>query len=130
MSLMIQGMNMPKQSIVKTDIGKLKLWAIRDERFNRYNQFGAAVVPCDLRFAHDGTITIDILGKKYPVVDVPSHHGDLISRDKLIRTLHKEFCYNKVSDNCLRKGGCLNCMLYAIFSYLEEAPVVIEADKA
>lgn len=127
MSLIIQGMKMPKQSKVKTTIGKLKLWTIRNERVNKDEQFGAGGVPCVLWFEHDGTVTIDILGKKYSVVDVPSLHGDLIDRKQITAAIRKRFCdrtCDRASIDCERCGVNI-----VIDELIGKAPAVIETEE-
>lgn len=83
MSILINGMEMPKQMEVQTDKGKLKLWTIRNHKVGQDIQFGAAAIPCDLNFNHDGTIQLSALGRRYTLTDVPTPHGRLIDADKL-----------------------------------------------
>lgn len=83
MSLLIKGMDMPKQTEVQTDKGTLKLWTIRNWKVGQDVQFGAAKIPCDLSFNHDGTIHLSVLGRKYSLTDVPAPHGRLIDADAL-----------------------------------------------
>ena len=75
MSLLIKDMDMPKQTEVQTDKGMLKLWTIRNWKVGQDVQFGAAEIPCDLSFNHDGTIHLSVLGRKYPIVEVPTPHA-------------------------------------------------------
>lgn len=89
MSVLIKGMDMPKQTEVQTDKGTLKLWTIRNWKVGQDVQFGAAKIPCDLSFNHDGTIHLSVLGRKYSLTDVPTPHGDLIDRDHLLDILDK-----------------------------------------
>lgn len=87
MSILINEMDMPKQTEVQTDKGTLKLWTIRNWKVGQDVQFGAAKIPCDLSFNHDGTIHLSVLGRKYSLTDVPAPHGDLIDRDDVIEEL-------------------------------------------
>lgn len=91
MSLMIKGMDMPKQTEVQTDKGTLKLWTIRNWKVGQDVQFGAAKIPCDLSFNHDGTIHLSVLGRKYSLTEVPTPHGRLIDEHKALRALIKAF---------------------------------------
>lgn len=89
MSLLINGMEMPKQMEVQTDKGKLKLWTIRNHKVGQDVEFGAAAIPCDLIFNHDGTIHLSALGRRYTLTDVPTPHGDLIDRDDLLYEINR-----------------------------------------
>lgn len=64
-----------------------------------------------------------------PFDEVATPHGDLIDRDKLIKTLRKNYCYSGVYDNCLKKNGCMQCMLNPVLTYLKEAPTIIGVEQ-
>lgn len=89
MNVLIKGMDMPKQTEVQTDKGTLKLWTIRNWKVGQDEQFGAAKIPCDLSFNHDGTIHLSVLGRNYSLSEIPTPHGDLIDRDHLLDILDK-----------------------------------------
>lgn len=107
--LIIKGMEMPKQTEVQTDKGTLKLWTIRNWKVGQDVQFGAAKIPCDLSFNHDGTIHLSVLGRKYSLTDVPTPHGDLIDRDRVLYELcgsnmpkiYRDFCRRVLTDEKL-----------------------------
>ena len=117
MSILINGMEMPKQTEVQTDKGTLKLWTIRNWKVGQDIEFGAAEIPCDLSFNHDGTIHLSVLGRKYSLTDVPAPHGELIDRDVLLRDhVHKDdmmaYCDNFVYETAI-----------------EDMPTIIKAEE-
>lgn len=113
MSIQIKGMDMPKQTEVQTDKGTLKLWTIRNWKVGQDVQFGAAKIPCDLSFNHDGTIHLSVLGRKYSLTDVPSPHGRLIDADKLSISILKAM--NNGDDS--------------VIGLIDKTPTIIEAEE-
>lgn len=113
MSLLIKGMYMPKQTEVQTDKGILKLWTIRNWKVGQDLQFGAAKIPCDLSFNHDGTIHLSVLGRKYSLTDVPAPHGRLIDADKLAIAVLEVM--NQRTD-------------ISVIGLIDRAPTIIEAE--
>ena len=111
MSLLIEGMYMPKQTEVQTDKGILKLWTIRNWKVGQDSQFGTAKIPCDLSFNHDGTIHLSLLGKKYTLTDLEREypkgtdfvitHRDSTEIDR-IRNEAKEELINELKEMPLR----------------------------
>lgn len=115
MSLLIKGMYMPKQTEVQTDKGILKLWTIRNWKVGQDSQFGAAKIPCDLSFNHDGTIHLSVLGRKYSLTDVLAPHGRLIDADSLIEYINKELKGDEYIQRMFRR-------------IIKSRPTVIEAE--
>nr|WP_316621097.1 hypothetical protein [uncultured Ruminococcus sp.] len=109
MSLLIKGMDMPKQTEVQTDKGTLKLWTIRNWKVGQDVQFGAAKIPCDLSFNHDGTIHLSVLGRKYSLTEVSTPHGRLIDADDI----------DNITVVCTNRGTLKRI----------DAPTIIEAEE-
>lgn len=125
MSLMIKGMEMPKQTEVQTDKGTLKLWTIRNWEVGQDVQFGAAKIPCDLSFNHDGTIHLSVLGRKYSLTDVPAPHGRLIDADAHIQSLKENQC----GERCRKNHDCVNCGIGMYIRIVENEPTILEAEE-
>ena len=126
MSLMIKGMDMPKQTEVQTDKGALKLWTIRNWKVGQDVQFGAAKIPCDLSFNHDGTIHLSVLGRKYSLTDVPAPHSRLIDADKLMKVIEENDYTLSSRLNTIDRG----MFTIGIKQAIDESPTIIEAEEA
>ncbi len=118
MSLLINGMDMPKQTEVQTDKGTLKLWTIRNWKVGQDVQFGAAKIPFDLSFNHDGTIHLSVLGRNYSLSEIPTPHGRLIDADRLIAVIKSA-----------AGTADTNVPLSAVLASIENAPTVIEREE-
>lgn len=117
MSILINGMEMPKQ--IKED--ERVLWNIRNETVGQDEQFGAAQIPCDLIFNHDGTIHLSVLGRRYTLTNVPTPHGDLIDRDELASKL--------IPVKDAQSGIAQTFMEWLIALIKEKPPTIIEAEE-
>ena len=130
MSILIKGVDMPKQTEVQTDKGTLKLWTIRNWKVGQDVQFGAAKIPCDLSFNHDGTIHLSVLGRNYSLTEVSTPHGDLIDKDLLL----KEYEPDPEEEQRMKEESLENYILMTkivdiVTKNINEMPVIIEAEK-
>lgn len=123
MSLLIKGMDMPKQTEVQTDKGTLKLWTIRNWKVGQDVQFGAAKIPCDLSFNHDGTIHLSVLGRKYSLTEVSTPHGRLIDADRLYETIEQMEGFGTIDNE---NDVVLSAV--EVLTAIDEAPTIIKAE--
>lgn len=104
MSLLIEGMNMPKNGRVTIDLAS--------------EETGTNII---------ARITDDKTGKLIEhkgVVVIPTPHGRLIDADAHIQSLKENQC----GERCRKNHDCVNCGIGMYIRIVENEPTIIEAE--
>lgn len=105
MSLLIEGMDMPKACI---ECG------LRDVVWGNYTcAVSGEIIKNELDRPND-----------CPLVNIPTPHGRLIDADAHIQSLKENQC----GERCRKKQDCVNCGIGMYIRIVESEPTIIEAE--
>lgn len=119
MSLIINGMNLPKHSAVngkKDTAYKCVILAHPDN---------SVELVIDTKFAspYDNGHNI----QRCPLTELPAPHGRLIDADILLDTIRYGAEGRAICDKC-KSQDCQNCVIKSVYKIIRKAPTVIEAE--
>lgn len=104
---------------------------------------GLNIKPCKDGFGGKGLVIIGYDDKLYSVaheqiIPLPDH-GDLMDRDKFVAEKREQFCADCIKRKSLKTGRfvyeigdcvCRACDIDDMLDYIEDAPVVIPAERS
>lgn len=77
MSLLIEGMKLPKRTKIKTGKWALAVWNVKNELSGKIEQVTEGRFRCELVLKADGTAELSAFGKVFPVIPLSSTFGTL-----------------------------------------------------
>jgi len=117
MSLIINGMSLPKHSAVNGE----KDTAYRCVVLAHPDNTVELVIDTEFASQYDNGHNI----QRYPLTEVPTPHGRLIDADKLQTSIHGCLCETCETFSCEKGRGCL---IEDVFNLLDQTPTVIGAE--
>ena len=116
MSVLIKGMDMPK-SCKECSLMKVN-WAWFHCDIVKNNK-----KPLDLEDKYENLMYSESRHPDCPLVEVPAPHGDLIDRDKLLKS-------GITAKAAMQDGeGCVYMQMNGIIDSIKRAPTIIEAEE-